>query len=140
MAVELEKLVSATGQNAPSDEETVQAIFTLVRRLVSRPEGIVSESTQMPDPWLTLSAGAEYASVSEDTLREWISSGLLKAGRVGRVIRIRRSEIDALLSGKNERSETSSALTAKSSSREIVSGTSQSILTSLRRGKSASRP
>lgn len=49
------------------------------------------------EPWLTTSEGARYAAVSEDTLREWIANGQLQAGRVGRVLRVRRSDIDRLL-------------------------------------------
>ena len=48
------------------------------------------------EPWITVADGADYAAVSEDTLREWISRGWLPNARVGRVQRVRRSDIDAL--------------------------------------------
>ena len=48
------------------------------------------------EPWITVADGADYAAVSEDTLREWISRGWLPNARVGRVQRVRRSDIDDL--------------------------------------------
>jgi len=38
--------------------------------------------------------------VAEETLREWITLGQLPAGRCGRVLRVRRSDIDAMLMQK----------------------------------------
>lgn len=76
-------------------EEIVEAIATLLRSALDgrTPSGDPCQG----EPWLSVAAGALHASVSEDTLREWIASGALRVGRVGRIIRVRRSEIDRLL-------------------------------------------
>lgn len=47
--------------------------------------------------YLTTSAAAEIASVSPATVRRWIASGLLAVSGVGRAVRIRRADLDALL-------------------------------------------
>jgi excisionase family DNA binding protein len=40
---------------------------------------------------------AEEHGVSTTTVRNWIANGVIPAYRIGRVIRMRRSEIDAAL-------------------------------------------
>ena len=74
----------------------VSAITLLVRAAL---DGSAQTAPLRPpaEPWLTTAEGARHASVSEETLREWITLGLLPAGRCGRVLRVRRSDIDALL-------------------------------------------
>ncbi len=73
----------------------VSAITLLVRAAL---DGSVHTAQRPPaEPWLTTAEGARHAAVSEETLREWITLGLLPAGRCGRVLRVQRSDIDALL-------------------------------------------
>lgn len=47
--------------------------------------------------WLTIEEGARHAGVCGETLRDWIATGRLKAGRCGKVMRVRRRDIDELL-------------------------------------------
>jgi excisionase family DNA binding protein len=52
------------------------------------------------DPWLPLSQVAEELNNHPATIRRWVQSGRLRATRVGRSWRVRRSELDrALRSG-----------------------------------------
>lgn len=74
----------------------VAAITLLVRAALGRTSE-PSTTTGASEPWLTTAEGARHASVSEETLREWITLGMLPAGRCGRVLRVRRSDIDVLL-------------------------------------------
>lgn len=49
-------------------------------------------------PNMSIPNAAEYLGVDVSTVREWITDGRLKAYRLGpKVIRLRRSEIDAAL-------------------------------------------
>ncbi|MDB4928287.1 MAG: Helix-turn-helix domain [Myxococcaceae bacterium] len=83
----------------PSDavlpEEIASALSVLLRAVVTRPAPVVQ--VESVEPWLTVAEGARHAAVSEETLREWITLGQLPAGRCGRVLRVRRSDIDAML-------------------------------------------
>lgn len=47
--------------------------------------------------YLTLKEAAEYAACSVDTLRRRIRAGELVAHRSGRLIRVKRSDLDAML-------------------------------------------
>ena len=46
---------------------------------------------------MSLREAAQYAGVSQDSLRRAIEAGDLKHGRLGRSVRVRRSEVDRLL-------------------------------------------
>lgn len=52
--------------------------------------------------YLTLKEAAVYAACSVDTLRRRIRSGELVAYRSGRLIRVRRSDLDAMLAPTNQ--------------------------------------
>jgi excisionase family DNA binding protein len=133
MGAEAVKISRLASQPEPTDEETLQAMLILMKRLIPRPTGAAAPATVVPtDAWLTPAAAAEYAAVSEDTLRAWISSGQLRAGRVGRVIRIRRSDVDALLAGQDASLNASAPKRAVEQDAGPVSDASKSILTSLR--------
>jgi len=47
--------------------------------------------------WLRISEVALYLSVSESTVRNWVSGGVLPANRYGRLIIIRRSNLEKFL-------------------------------------------
>lgn len=79
------------------DTEAALRLFAdaLERCVVAdRAEPVAASSSE---PWLSIADAAAYAAVSEDTIREWIRLELLPCGRAGRVLRVRRSAIDALL-------------------------------------------
>lgn len=50
-----------------------------------------------PDRWMTVAEAAEYAAVKPCTVREWIAAKLIRHGRTGRDLRLRRSDVDAFL-------------------------------------------
>ena len=79
-------------------EEIASAIAVLLRAVVVRSASVVP--VVQAEPWLSVAEGARHAAVSEETLREWITLGQLPAGRCGRVLRVRRSDIDAMLMQK----------------------------------------
>jgi excisionase family DNA binding protein len=54
----------------------------------------------MPIELLTTKQTAEESTVSERTVERWISSGLLPVVRVGKVRRVRRADLEALLAAK----------------------------------------
>jgi excisionase family DNA binding protein len=77
-----------------------EALGHALRECVERAAvSVVPSDVQSPphEPWLSIADAANYAAVSEDTVREWIRLELLPCGRAGRVIRVRRSAIDVLL-------------------------------------------
>ena len=49
-------------------------------------------------PWFTLEAASKYIGVSERTLLRWIKSGKLKPSKVGRVYRIKPSDLKKIAS------------------------------------------
>jgi excisionase family DNA binding protein len=51
------------------------------------------------DPWFNQEASAEYLGVTDRTIRNYIARGVLPASRVrgSRLIRIRKSDLDAML-------------------------------------------
>lgn len=49
--------------------------------------------------WLKAKAAAEYASVSERTIRTWLAEGGLKFSKVGGNVLIRISDLDEYLEG-----------------------------------------
>ncbi len=61
----------------------------------SGPEASLAENG--PERWMTSAQAAEYSSVSEETIRKWVRSGHVHAGRAGRALRIRASALDAYL-------------------------------------------
>ena len=54
-------------------------------------------STTPSPPDMTIKDSATYMNVSDNHVRNLIADGVLPAYRVGRVIRLRRSDIDAAL-------------------------------------------
>lgn len=59
----------------------------------------VPNKPQSFDEWLTQAEAAKYLRVTDRTVRGYIARGILPASRVrgSRLIRIRRSDLDALL-------------------------------------------
>lgn len=49
------------------------------------------------EKWVNLSDIAEYLSVSQDTIRNWLKTGRLPTYKAGKQYKFRRSEVDELL-------------------------------------------
>jgi excisionase family DNA binding protein len=56
------------------------------------------EASDREDSFLTVAEVAETLKLNQQTVRNWIDQGSLPALRVGRRVRIRRSDFDRLLS------------------------------------------
>jgi excisionase family DNA binding protein len=56
----------------------------------------MAESTS-EQPLMTVADVAEHLQLNQQTIRNWIDAGTLPAFRVGRRVRIRRSDLDQLL-------------------------------------------
>jgi excisionase family DNA binding protein len=50
-----------------------------------------------PDEFLTVAEIAAELKMNEQSIRNWIDSGYLPAIRIGRLVRVNRSDFDALL-------------------------------------------
>ena len=55
------------------------------------------EFAEFEDPFLTVAEVAEILRLNQQTVRNWIDAGSLPAVRVGRRVRIRRSDLDRIL-------------------------------------------
>lgn len=70
-----------------------ELIMDLVRDEVRR---VLAETTQ-PDEFLTTADAAKVAKVAQGTVRRWIRDGRLAPHHAGRELRVRRSDLDALM-------------------------------------------
>ena len=53
--------------------------------------------SQLRTEWVTIQAAAEHRQISTKTIRRWISTGLIRAERVGpRLIRVDLASLEAL--------------------------------------------
>jgi excisionase family DNA binding protein len=53
--------------------------------------------SEFEDPFLTVAEVAEILRLNQQTIRNWIDAGSLPAVRIGRRVRIKRSDLDRLL-------------------------------------------
>jgi excisionase family DNA binding protein len=90
-------------------------------RLESAPH---AESVGERDPPLSTKTAARHAGVSEPSIRAWVASGQLRAIRAGRVIKVRRSDLDAFLARSAPREGGVIDLSARA--REILSSARRS--------------
>lgn len=58
---------------------------------------MASDPARIEDSFLTVAEVAEMLKLNQQTVRNWIDQGSLPALRVGRRVRIRRSDLDRLL-------------------------------------------
>jgi len=90
-----------TRESAPaSASDFVETLRSMVRDIV-REELVRSAPATTPDPRTHLStrAAAQHAGVALGTIRRWIHDGKLRELRAGRHLRVRRTDLDALLCG-----------------------------------------
>jgi excisionase family DNA binding protein len=95
----------APGAQEPGARPSLEELFrTLVReeffplfRMLHDLLGRLRPTALTTDEFLSVSEAAKVAHVGESTLRGWIRSGRLRAGRAGRLVRIRRADLSALI-------------------------------------------
>lgn len=85
------------------DQAFMAAIKDALREVV-REELAKSQRPSAEPEFLTLDAAADRAACSKGTVRGWLKNGALKSYGVGRIVRIRRLELDELLT-KGERED-----------------------------------
>jgi excisionase family DNA binding protein len=51
----------------------------------------------VPDEFMTVAEAANTLKLDQQTIRNWIDAGTLPAVRIGRRVRIKRSDFDALV-------------------------------------------
>jgi excisionase family DNA binding protein len=74
------------------------------------------------DPFLTVAEVAELLKLNQQTVRNWIDQGSLPALRVGRRVRIRRSDLERVLEAGATSPENSSAGRAGPSAEDFWGG------------------
>lgn len=62
-----------------------------------------ADTTTDTAEYVTVKDAAARAGVSEGTIRKWIKSGFLPERRCGRIIRVKRADLDVLLMGAPEK-------------------------------------
>ena len=74
----------------------MEVAHELVALIASAVEQARGANVAEREPWMTVADAAKYAATSEDTIRQWIASSRLAAGRAGKEWRVRASDIDAM--------------------------------------------
>lgn len=75
--------------------EVAHELMRIWSRGISREEA--PDPGRKREPWMTTAEAAKHAKVTEDTIRDWVRRGWLRAGRNGRELRFRPEELDAFL-------------------------------------------
>lgn len=78
-------------------QTTPEALRGIITKAV---RNVLAEAQPAPEEYLTVSEAAEYLKMTAGGLRKWITAGDLPSYSHGRVTRIRRTDIDALLTGQ----------------------------------------
>lgn len=84
------------GADADTAAHTCMSVDEVLRQTIRE---IVAEilAEQGKEEYLSVAAAARVASVSPWTIRAWIKAGHLPGYRAGRVLRVKRIELDALM-------------------------------------------
>lgn len=86
------------------DDAIKEAIDERIRPLAERLEAAIAKlEGKAGSEYLSVKAAAATAGVNPATVRGWIRDGKLKQHGPGRVLRIRRSDLDAFLSSPEPR-------------------------------------
>jgi excisionase family DNA binding protein len=62
-----------------------------------QPRGSVAPIPDPPDDFMTVAEVAALLKLNQQTVRNWIDAGTLPGVRVGRRVRIKRSDFDAVI-------------------------------------------
>jgi excisionase family DNA binding protein len=65
----------------------------------------MARSKTSGEGWLTVAEGADYLKVSRDTIYRWAREGRLKLYKLGKLTRLKQSELEALIAPKEEGGE-----------------------------------
>jgi len=81
-----------------------------------------TSDTDFTDSFLTVAEVAALLKLNQQTVRNWIDQGSLPALRVGRRVRIRRSDLERVLQAGATSSETSAESRASPSAADFWGG------------------
>ncbi len=84
---------------------------------------MTAEPGNLDDTFLTVAEVAELLKLNQQTVRNWIDQGSLPALRVGRRVRIRRSELERILAEAETKSPAPSPDPARPSAEDFWGGT-----------------
>jgi excisionase family DNA binding protein len=79
------------------DEDGFRALIANEVRKVIREELARGPAVGRADDYVSVREAARVASLATDTIRDWIAKGSLGRYRAGRLLRVKRAELDALL-------------------------------------------
>lgn len=77
--------------------EVVREEFAPIVERLNRIEAQGAQTPPAAEEYITAAEAAKVASVRADTVREWVRRGDLPAHRAGRLLRVRRDELEAYL-------------------------------------------
>ena len=88
-----------------SESEAFRTMYRELDEIRAAVEALVTalvDAARAPQPepaaeYLTTAAAATVASVGEATIRRWVREGRIRGYRAGRVLRVRRDDLDRLL-------------------------------------------
>jgi excisionase family DNA binding protein len=90
--------------------DDLRGFVGLIERLVERIDRLETQLAELraPEEYLSTDAAAQLAGVHADTVRRWIREGKLEEHRAGRLVRVRRSDVERLLrEGRRRRDDAS---------------------------------
>jgi len=64
-------------------------------------ERLEMQSTELTREWISYSEGEQYCSLSHSTLWRYVSSGEIKAARIGRSVRIHLPSLREFMEGRS---------------------------------------
>ena len=100
------------GRHLPAAMSPLDAHLRELVRAVVREELAREREAAKPAEYLATARAAEMADVAEGTIRRWIREGRLAGYRAGRVVRVKRSDLEALL-GRDASEEAGAAAYAR---------------------------
>jgi excisionase family DNA binding protein len=97
----------------PADHALAAAtgLRALVAELVEAAVARALDKLRQPDQYLSTRQAAELAGVAQGTIRRWIRAGRLRAAGAGRLVRVRRADVEALLRSGGTRARAAADMT-----------------------------
>lgn len=80
--------------------DIAETLRDLVRDLVRDELARALAARDAPVEYLTVAQAASVAQVARGTVRRWVREGRLADHRAGRVVRVRRDELDRVMRGQ----------------------------------------
>ena len=88
-----------TSAGATANATLIETLRAIVRDIVREEMAVARPATSDATSHLSTRAAAIHAGVAMGTIRRWIRDGKLREHRAGRHLRVRRTDLEALLAG-----------------------------------------